>query len=97
MINHEDGSTDSKKLFRLLARANNTPNMRRELLEGLDNFAKNLSKVPLSIDEYSLYLTTVHDIIVRAETTIRSQLFRIVRYGLESPVHGEEVIIQVRG
>ena len=95
MMTYETVSMDSKQLFQLLARANTTPNMRREVLEGLDTFAKATVKVPLSFENYSTYLSTVHDILVRADTTVKSQLLRIIRYGLTSPVHGEEIILQV--
>ena len=66
-----------------------------EVLEGLDNFAKSVAKSPLSIEAYTLYLKTIHDILVRAETTVRSELLRIIRYGLTSPLHCVEIINQV--
>ena len=96
MMSLEISNNDSKHLFHLLSRSNNTPNLRMEVLEGLDNFAKSVSKTPLTIEAYSLYLKTIHDVLVRAETTVRSELLRIIRYGLTSPQHGAEIINQVK-
>lgn len=95
MISYETLKIDNASFLKLLSRPNNTPSMRREVLEAIDMIAKKSSKEPMSFNEYSTYLTNVHDILIRSDTTIRSQLIRLIRYGLVSPVHGEEIILQV--
>ena len=86
-----------ESLLNLLLRVNNNPVQRRELFEGLDSYAKGLRRNPLPVGDYKTFLKTVHDIYIRSESAVKSELLRIIRYGFVTPAHGDEIITEVGG
>ena len=95
MSENQPAGADKNNLLILLTRQNNLPNLRRELFDGLDKYAKAMKKNALPVAEFKVLLKGVHDVLVRSEVAVKSEVMRIIRYGFTTAAHGEEILAEV--
>jgi hypothetical protein len=83
-----------ESLLGLLRRVTTNPAHRRELFEGLDSYAKAIRNSALPVIDYKTFLKSIHDVILRSESAVKSELLRIIRYGFVTSAHGDEIIAE---